>query len=248
MTFNDYIKSIFNNEEEIYEVRSEEFIDFTNIYNDGKRQVVTKSLGGNVYQTCVLNNYQIIVLTNELDDTMKELTKLTWQYNENYYKGDEFQQVKVLFTAPLAINNFQQTGSGYESAIQISATLIKTNAVSDIEYVTINGNIIETITREMNYSTEPDSQRYGSSAKINTTAINRAVSQLTIQLINKDDDLCNEIVKGLFFGTVDINTEYTVGFKFYDDDTIYYLTMKVSGDHLSSQRGALPSNTITFIH
>ncbi len=247
MKFSKYLQDSFDSYfgSGIFKVAEEQQSDI-----DALTHVVIKEIGGDNYQECATYDYNVQILTLTPMDTMEQMRKFTIEYNQIYFAGsdgDAFNLYQPLYGAPICIANYLQANANYYGLVQFSVRLVCTFDVSGIEHIKIDNRYISCISKQISYSATPNSQRNGNSAVLNETHINRGITQLTLQVINKNIPFCNKIVKGIAMGLQPLDISFSVIIKFTNDDTEYSLTMRCLSFSFIEERGGLPNDSIVLI-
>jgi len=218
--------------------------ELNNNYNGDGTVVVIKYLQGSIYQDSTIQPIQLAVYTDDMPATKTLLETITKAYNDVSFT-DGLDYVKQFYGTPLLLSAYQPAGNNYTSQYIVSVTLIISSNISDIKTVYIDGNLLTTTSRNMNYIAGVDNQR-DSAGYINTTEITNGILKFTCTVVNRGDDL-NTKIRGIRKGLLDINTTFAIKLTYTDNDEIEEYSMKLDSSSVNSNNQALPVLSLGFI-
>ena len=207
--------------------------------------LIIKDLAGNNYRDTVVKTIQLEVHTDDVATTKALLETFAKTYNNTDYT-DDFDYVKQFYATPMVMANFNISGNNYSSVIVVSGTLIISSNVSDIKTVIIDGELYETTSRILTYTTVPDNQAVDMNGTINTTQIRNGILRFTCNLVSRGDTLTQKI-KNIRRGNIVINTTFTIRLTFTDNDDVETHTMRLDSSTVNSNNSSLPTLSLTFI-
>lgn len=235
--YKEYLQNVLGSK---YLVVLEEKFD----YNTDKNVAILSEFQGTNFKTCILLNYQLMVLTNEVEETMQELQRITWLQNEQRLSTSEFSYIKQLMTQPINQSNFMQIHNEYQGSISINITLIASFNLMDIKEFYIDNELQNPTTFNISYQTVPTNNRTNDE-ELNTTNINEANLQYQITMPMENNTFFKKC-RSIMFGNLPKDTSFNIKIK-YTDDYVFEDTFKLSSDSLAYERSALTNQTYTFL-
>ena len=185
-----------------------------------------------------------MVLTNEVEETMQELQRITWLQNEQRLSTSEFSYIKQLMTQPINQSNFMQIHNEYQGSISINITLIASFNLMDIKEFYIDNELQNPTTFNIVYQTVPTNNRTNDE-ELNTTNINEANLQYQITM-PIDNTTFFQKCRSIMFGNLPKDTSFNIKIK-YTDDYVFEDNFKLSSNSLAYERSALTNQTYTFL-
>lgn len=236
MNYVSYLKTIFPD----YEVTDE--VNYK--WDMTKTALVIKNLTGTNYKDSTIQPVQINVYTTTPATVKEELQNFTKTYN-NMPFIENTDYVQQIYSTPMLISSFDNTGNNFGHQFLINVTLIISTNVSDIKEVKIDNVIYETTGRIFSYMATPDNQRV-SENEINTSFMSNATVKFNCSLINKNNSLTTKL-RALRQGLIDIDSLFTITLIFSDNATPEVYQMKLDSFSINSENQSLPIISLSFI-
>lgn len=207
--------------------------------------VIIKDIIGTNYRDTVVKSILLEVHTTDVVATKSLLETFTSTYNDTSYT-DDFDYVRQFYSTPMVLTNFNISAENYSSIINVSGTLIISSNISDIKTVLIDGESYESYKRTVTYSTVVDNQAPNMTGDINESEIRNGVVKISFNLISRGDSITHKL-RSIRRGELPINTTFTVGLIYTDNDDVEEYTMRCESHTVDSNNSALPVLTLSFI-
>lgn len=207
--------------------------------------VIIKEIMGNNYRDTVVKSILLEVHTTDVVATKSLLETFSATYNDTSYT-DDFDYVRQFYNTPMVLTNFQFSGENYSSIINVSGTLIISSNISDIKTVLIDGESYETYKRMITFSSVIDNQAPDMTGYINESEVRNGVLKASFNLISRGDSITHKL-RSIRRGELPINTTFSIGLIYTDNDDVENYTMRCESHTVDSNNSSLPVLTISFI-
>lgn len=224
-----------------YLVVEEEKTDFV----EDKNIAVLKEFSGVNFRTCIMFTYQLQVLTNNVEETMKDLQEKTWLLNDIKIQTNEFPFVKHLMSQPINNSNYLQMDTRYVGTISITITLMASLDLTDLKSIKIDNELIDPTTTTITYQTVKSTNRKNNE-ELSETNINESSLTLQITIPINNSDFYKKC-RNIMFGKLKKNIVFNCELEFFDDEEKYNLDFKLDSKSFQYDRGSLTSATITLV-
>ena len=243
MNYIDYIKSTTVDGEKIFE--DFEITEETNYNMSGDKNsiIIKKSSGVNTKSGKVVP-IEWRMYTSDINSLRETLEKFTKQNNTKQTLIDD-KYLQEFYNTDFVSNTFNQIGINYTHEVIMTGTLIISSDISDIVTIKVNGYEIETLTRNLIYSTQQESQKVGNNY-LNETEVLRGNLTLNLTLVNKTNNYISTILRSLRQGLMPVNTKFDIEVIFVDGSTEKY-KMSVISSSLNSDNQRLPFVPVSFM-
>lgn len=212
-------------------------------YNGTDTHVLIKNRGGGAnYLDSQILPIQLLIHTTDVEEVINTIKTFAMTYSGTVFVQN-LEYVRQFYETPVIITNGQGGGPNHYSQISLLGTLIISTNLSDIKTVEIDGNEYFTTTRNLSYSTIPDTQ--SSSGGIGETDIVNGMNKFVCTLENKNNPLCNKI-RAVRRGNVDVNTTFTIKLTYTDNDFVETYTMKLASATVNSENLKSPVLSLEF--
>lgn len=238
MTYLDFIKSELGNN---FKTIVEE-IGYLNEINDPEVLVVRK-LQGPIYRNSSLLPILIEVHTTDVLGTMEVMTDFV-KRNQSKYVIDGLNYIKQNYNTPFVSSAFNEFSQNMSNIIQVSATLVITDNISDIEWVKIDNEDIYFDTVDENYVATEFSTKPFKDDDFSTT-IQGFINKLQISSIVFSSGFNNK-VRNIKNKILSADTKFEVEIKYSDSDVTYKYDMKLGSYSVSNSSANVPFSTIAL--
>lgn len=217
--------------------------------------IVFKTLVGTILTNSTVQPVQFICFSEpgNTETALTILNEYAKLYNMTSFVSN-FVYHKQMYSTPTIMSNFNRTPDGLRSMIFMSATIIVTENVKDVQYIKISATgVAETTIKftsfAMSYAATPDNQRI-SGEEINQTKKKLASQVLSFTCHNQITAVHNkffDITQGNSSG----NTLFTIKLYGYpngaSENLVATLSMIMIDYSLTATPGELPMLTLRFM-
>lgn len=206
-------------------LRSNLSFDITNELNlnwDGKTTVgIFKSTVGTKYVNSSVIPFQLIILTDNVPDTLSEINLFIASQQDQYFISN-YVYYKQYYYTPVVPTVATPTGNTLTSQIIVSGVITESSNLSDVALITIDAETFVTQIRDIVYSTEGTNQMIISGSDIDMLGKrNNKGGSLTFSFsILAQNTVFNQKLRQLRLGTLNPNQTFSVTITFTDTNVV----------------------------
>lgn len=210
---------------------------------DEPEVLVIRKLQGTNFKGSKIQPIQFEIKTHDVNKTFKILEDYIRDINGTFI-GDGINYIKQNYSTPYVQQLFNSSGNNVSGTITLSATLVYTENISDIESINIDGEDIYFDTIDENYVASEDSVKEYNSNLFKTT-IRGGINKLQIGSLVFNNGLIQK-VRNIKSGLSDDNDTFNVKIKYMDTDVVFEYVMKLSSYSSSHASSNIPFATISL--
>lgn len=186
---------------------------------------------------------QLLVYAKNLNEVKTKLDLFVSENNQAYIRRDSTDIIQTYFP-PVVIPQINADGDGYYYQVLCTGVLQISNNIDDIKKVFIDNVAYETTTRQLTYTTIPDTQNANINLDYCSSIIRISQNQFVVSLISKSQAINNKL-RQLRSHDISVDTSFIIKLVYTNDAEETY-TMKCLNHSIISNNGSIPTVQITF--
>lgn len=206
--------------------------------------ILIKNLTSSIEWYAETQPCQLFVLSGEGEIEITQAILRQFAQTFNFYTIKESNEiVKMQYSDPVVLSNFNILGFAYRSVLYISTTLYITNGIYDVGDIYIDGAKVKALAFSINYAMTPNTQQLPSD-EIATSV--KTVSSLAITL-------GTPVIDSVFIGKVlkimdgDTGGDTGFAFNFTIGSQEFKRTFKLTSSQFITGPDTIPALTLSFI-
>lgn len=251
MDFRDFLYIKLNRLKELvgaedYTIKVYEEREFQNVRPEPKEiSVITKKMVSSLTFNTIQTPYQIFIMSeqNANDVTFALMNKFAVDNNWSVVEeGDS--KIKLQFSQPMIMNNFEIVGVGYRAVLFISATTYEMEKAIDLSNLKIDEEDIIPISANLGYGANMDTVQFPDSELSDSEKTSGAFA-LTIVVASKQSAFLNKalnILADKSSGNADFTFDFYLGNIHFEN-----IPLKLAQLDFATAAGDIPTISLSFV-